>query len=83
MTATQAADATLLVRELVTNSVRHAQVDFEQSLTVEAEPVDDCLRVSVIDSGSLFEPRVIPADPGTPGGFGLLLVNKLAIAWGV
>jgi anti-sigma regulatory factor (Ser/Thr protein kinase) len=76
-------DAALLVSELVTNSVLHADVDHQQALTVELATLDDRIRLSVTDAGSSLEPRMLPEDRTTPGGFGLRLVNDMSCAWGV
>jgi anti-sigma regulatory factor (Ser/Thr protein kinase) len=67
----------------VTNSVRHAKVGVHQTLTLELTGLDDRLRIAVCDPGSELEPRVLPADPTTQGGFGLRLVDQMALAWGV
>jgi anti-sigma regulatory factor (Ser/Thr protein kinase) len=82
-TRARASDAALLVSEMVTNSVLHAHTGADQSLTVELKTLDDRVRITVIDSGSELEPRMLPANPATAGGFGLLLVNELSAAWGV
>lgn len=81
--AATAADAALLVSELVTNSVVHADVGPRRTLTVDVTTLDDRLRIVIVDPGSSLTPRMLPADPGTPGGHGLLLVDKLCEAWGV
>jgi anti-sigma regulatory factor (Ser/Thr protein kinase) len=81
--ATTASDAALLVTELVTNSVVHANVGPRRALTVEVTTLDDRLRISVIDPGSHLRPCVLPPDPETPGGLGLLLVDELCERWGV
>jgi anti-sigma regulatory factor (Ser/Thr protein kinase) len=82
-TRTRASDAALLVSELVTNSVLHADVGADRTLTIELETLDDRVRISVIDHGSELEPHMVPADSEAAGGFGLLLVNTLSAAWGV
>ncbi len=79
---TSAADAVLIVSELVTNSVLHANVDSDHALTVELMRIDDRLRITVIDAGSLREPRIRPPDHRTPGGLGLCIVAQLSSAWG-
>src|SRR5713101_5063483 len=77
--------ATLLVSELVTNSVRHGGLrpDQEIELTVEASP--QRLRVEVAEPGDGFDvehaPRPRQDDP--EGGWGLFLVDSLSSAWGV
>jgi anti-sigma regulatory factor (Ser/Thr protein kinase) len=81
--ATKASDAALLVSELVTNSVVHANVGPRRLLTVEVTTLDDRLRIAVTDPGSRLRPRLLPPDPETPGGLGLLLVDELCETWGV
>jgi anti-sigma regulatory factor (Ser/Thr protein kinase) len=77
--------ATLLVSELVTNSVRHGGLrpDQEIELTVRASP--ERLRVEVAEAGTGFEvePGPRPRRAGPAGGWGLYLVDRLASAWGV
>jgi len=80
---TTASDVALVVSELVTNSVLHANVGARLTLTVEVVVVDDRLRISVIDPGSRLEPPILPPDPERIGGIGLFFVNELSEAWGV
>lgn len=71
----------LLVTELVTNSVRHADArQIELLVMVEAGRV----RVEVENLGQAFQPE--PRRNGNAdleGGWGLLLVERLSEAWGV
>lgn len=78
----QAADAALIVSELVSNSVSHACVGIDQAICLELGSVDGHLRISVSDPGSALEPRLLPADPSVPGGFGLRVVEQICSAWG-
>ena len=72
-------DLMLLVSELVTNAVRHAQGDaFEVRLEVKS----DLLRLEVHDDGAGFVPEIAPSDDGC-GGYGLYIVDRLADRWGV
>jgi hypothetical protein len=80
--ATAAADAVLLVSELVTNSVVHANVGPRRALIVELTTLDDRLRIAVTDPGSRLRPCLLPSDPETPGGLGLVVVDELCEAWG-
>ncbi|HEY8865503.1 MAG TPA: ATP-binding protein [Solirubrobacteraceae bacterium] len=73
-------DVRLLVSELVTNSVLHAGVEEGGELTLEVG-VDDVLRVSVSDEGAGFAPDA--AESEDIGGWGLLLVERLADRWGI
>jgi anti-sigma regulatory factor (Ser/Thr protein kinase) len=80
---TTATDAALLVSELVTNSVVHAHVGPRRALTVEVTTLDDRVRIAVTDPGSRLRPCLLPPDPETPGGLGLVLVDELCETWGV
>jgi anti-sigma regulatory factor (Ser/Thr protein kinase) len=64
------AELELLVTELVTNAVRHGGLGV--------------IRVEVAEGGPGFDPAtaLIP-DPEAIGGWGLLLVSRLASRWGV
>jgi anti-sigma regulatory factor (Ser/Thr protein kinase) len=81
--AATASDAALLVSELVTNSVVHADVGPRRALTVEVTTLDNRVRIAVTDPGSRLRPCMLPPDPETPGGLGLLLVDELCETWGV
>jgi anti-sigma regulatory factor (Ser/Thr protein kinase) len=78
-----ACDAALIVSELVTNSVLHANVGVHDALSLELTPLDDLLHISVTDPGSQLEPRLPADDFNGPGGFGLRLVDQMSAAWGV
>jgi anti-sigma regulatory factor (Ser/Thr protein kinase) len=76
-------DVLLLVTELVTNAVRHAGVGPDQSLRIELRRWPRRLRVEVVDPGGHFatdRPRSSTADHG---GWGLVLVERIATRWGV
>jgi anti-sigma regulatory factor (Ser/Thr protein kinase) len=75
-------DVLLVVSELVSNSVRHAGADAQTILELEIMAMPTGVRVEVEDHGPGFapEPR---EDPGVEGGFGLLLVDRLADRWGI
>ncbi len=83
VSASRASDAVLIVSELVTNSVIHAQVGTDRAILLELTALGDHLRIAVIDPGSQLEPRIRPTDPDVPGGFGLRLVHHMSSAWGV
>ncbi|HLI61493.1 MAG TPA: ATP-binding protein [Solirubrobacteraceae bacterium] len=72
----------LLVSEVVTNAVVHPDVDRNATITLRAWPADGAVRVEVRDDGPRFTPR--PRDPDrVAGGFGLYLVEREAVRWGV
>ena len=69
----------LLVTELVTNSVRHAQASAIELLVVVSRTR---VHVEVANPGGGFEPRPSgPEDSDT--GWGLFLVDRLSDEWGV
>jgi anti-sigma regulatory factor (Ser/Thr protein kinase) len=70
----------LLVSELVTNAVRHG--GNEEPVEVHAAWGSE-VRVEVVDHGGGFSPAPRPGELDEPGGFGLVLVGRLADRWGV
>ena len=76
-------DVRLLVSELVTNSVQHAQVAAEDSIVLQVAISDDSVRVTVRDDGPGFEPPSSPPPEDADAGWGLFLVGQLADTWGV
>jgi anti-sigma regulatory factor (Ser/Thr protein kinase) len=74
-------DACLLVSELVSNSIRHADQPAGAPVVVRAAAVDGVVRVEVHDQGNGIVHRRAPVPP--EGGFGLHLVERLAARWGV
>jgi anti-sigma regulatory factor (Ser/Thr protein kinase) len=78
----RADDAALLVSEICTNAIKHARS--ELTLRVWAEPAR--LRISVEDREGATLPRpgrAARGDPEAESGWGLLLVEALADAWGI
>jgi anti-sigma regulatory factor (Ser/Thr protein kinase) len=76
-------DVRLLVSELVTNAVRHANLDTDDVIGLVIELADHTLRVEVRDPGGGFEPSTPSPDPARASGWGLYLVAELADRWGV
>jgi hypothetical protein len=76
-------DAGLIISELVTNSVLHAQVGPDQLLTIDVEMMADRLRITVTNPGAERRPRLRAFDPAAPGGFGLRLLEEMCAAWGI
>ena len=76
-------DVRLLVSELVTNAVRHANLDASDVIVLVIEAEDRVLRVEVHDPGGGFVPTAPSPDPARPSGWGLYLVAELADRWGV
>ena len=73
----------LLVTELVANSVLHAGADASSAIELKVSLSPSCARVEVEDQGPGFEARVRKPDLDGGGGFGLLLVDRLADRWGM
>jgi len=70
----------LLVSELATNAVRHAGTSW---FSVELDRRPGLLHVEVRDAGRGFDGGRGERDPDRAGGYGLLLVERLADAWGL
>jgi anti-sigma regulatory factor (Ser/Thr protein kinase)/uncharacterized protein YbcI len=76
-------DLRLLVTELVTNAVRHAEARQGAPIDLEVSLSDRKVRVEVSDSGSAFNSGPLTDPSPGAGGSGLFLVGKLASRWGV
>jgi anti-sigma regulatory factor (Ser/Thr protein kinase) len=76
-------DVRLLVSELVTNAVRHADLAAGDAIELVIEVAEGMLRVEVHDPGGGFVPSAPSPDPARPSGWGLYLVAELADRWGV
>lgn len=75
------ADATLLVSELVTNTVRHASAGPRSRVHLRVAELSGGVRVEVADWGPGFS--LCAVGPREDSGFGLLLVRRLATRWGI
>jgi anti-sigma regulatory factor (Ser/Thr protein kinase) len=76
-------DLRLLVSEVVTNAVRHANLATGDAIELVVEVKRRTLRVEVHDPGGGFVPTAPAPDPARPSGWGLYLVAELADRWGV
>jgi anti-sigma regulatory factor (Ser/Thr protein kinase) len=76
-------DLRLLVSEVVTNAVRHANLATGDAISLVVEVKRSTLRVEVHDPGGGFVPSTPSPDPTRPSGWGLYLVAELADRWGV
>jgi anti-sigma regulatory factor (Ser/Thr protein kinase) len=79
----QLGDVRLLVSELVTNSLRHADLGPEDRIRLGVQVDDARVRVEVTDPGKGFEIDGRADDPDNVEGWGLYLVATLADRWGV
>jgi anti-sigma regulatory factor (Ser/Thr protein kinase) len=76
-------DVRLLVSEVVTNAVRHADLAAGDAIELVVELNGGALRVEVHDPGGGCVPTAPAPDPTRPSGWGLYLVAELADRWGV
>ena len=70
----------LLVTELVTNSVRHAEA---QAVDMRVHVTRNFVRLEVTDRGPGFEFEAREEGQDLEGGWGLYLVDRLADRWGI
>lgn len=75
-------DIRLLVSEVVTNSVIHAQPQPPGEVVLDVWSSDDVVRVAVTDRGPGFVVAERPQG-GRRSGWGLMMVDQLADRWGV
>ncbi len=75
-------DATLLLSEVVSNSVRHGGLGEADRIEVRIRGTRSMLHVDVIDPGPGFEPGA-PHPSSGDGGWGLWLLEHVATRWGV
>jgi anti-sigma regulatory factor (Ser/Thr protein kinase) len=75
----------LLLTELVTNAVRHGEgADRPRGVAVKVMACDAGVGASVTNPGAAFEWHGRESDdPLEPGGYGLLLVDRMASRWGI
>ena len=76
-------DARLLVSELVTNAIRHADLGDDDVILLVVVTGERALRIEVCDPGRGFEVTEPQPDPTRPSGWGLYLVRELSDRWGV
>jgi anti-sigma regulatory factor (Ser/Thr protein kinase) len=76
-------DLSLLVSELVTNSVRHARLRPRDLIGLQVGFSNQVIRVEVSDPGEGFGANIPGPVPGEPGGWGLFLTERIADRWGV
>jgi anti-sigma regulatory factor (Ser/Thr protein kinase) len=76
-------DVTLLVSELVTNSVQHAGPDPDSWVGVRLTLVPGAVKGEVADPGPGFVPAPQPGPHERTSGHGLYLVGLISDRWGV
>lgn len=72
-------NARLISSELVTNAYRHGEGEIELRVRV----LDQRVRIEVIDAGTRQAPAVRARAGDETGGWGLRIVDHLALQWGV
>jgi serine/threonine-protein kinase RsbW len=81
LTPTRLEQIRIVISELVTNAIRHAQMSPTDTIEVLGSIDPTALRVEVLDRGPGFEPRRNElGDPDT--GWGLYILDHLADRWG-
>jgi serine/threonine-protein kinase RsbW len=83
ITARILTDTQLLVSELVTNSVRHAELVEGDTVAVRIYVAADRVRLEVENPGTAGVVARREPDPSPGGGFGLELLELIATRWGV
>ena len=73
----------LLTCELVNNSVLHGQAGEEDLIEIELRSTPTGVRAQVSDPGPGFAPSGREREIDEPGGWGLVLVERMAKRWGV
>lgn len=79
----QLGDVRLLVSELVTNSLRHADMGADDAIRLIVQIDPQRIHVEVSDPGQGFKLEGAAEDRDTVDGWGLYLVATLADRWGV
>jgi anti-sigma regulatory factor (Ser/Thr protein kinase) len=73
----------LIVSELVTNSVLHAGLTTHDTVALHVDHGNDRVRLAVHDGGPGFTPSPPNDDPDTARGNGLVIAAALSDSWGV
>lgn len=76
-------DMRLLVTELVTNSVRHADAAPQADVRLEVSVAADSVLLVVDDGGSGFAPAARTPHSPDDSGWGLHFVERMSSRWGV
>ena len=77
-------DVRLVVSELVTNSIRHAELSPNDKISLSVAVSAGSVRGRVCDPGSGFKAgSELRPRPGLKGGWGLPIVERISDRWGV
>ena len=76
-------DIRIIVTELVSNSVRHAQLGPGDLVTVRVQLAEHRLRIEVANPGTAGEITSNGGSPHATGGMGLQLIERLCTTWGI
>jgi anti-sigma regulatory factor (Ser/Thr protein kinase) len=79
--ASVVSDAELLTSEVVSNAVKHADLDPSQEIVLRVV-MDEHLRIEVADPGPPFEADLRRQSSDT-SGWGLFLIEAIAMSWDV
>lgn len=78
------ATVSLVLTELVTNVVRYGCADQGAGIGVEIWCAPEQLKISVMQSGPLFDPEVVRQRiVGRERGWGVLILDRVCSSWGV
>ena len=77
------ADATLVLSELMSNAIRHAEPLPGARVRLCWKLAGRSLEIAVTDGGGQTEPYPVSTPPSAVGGRGLSIVGKLSRRWGV
>lgn len=75
----------LVVTEVISNSLKHAQLSASQAIELQVWVTPELVRVEITDQGPGFDPVAARRHPhkSASGGWGLWLVDYLTDRWGV
>lgn len=76
-------DVLLLVTELVSDAVRHAEAGADRAVRVELRQQARMVRVAVFDEGTGFAAEAPGLKRDQSGGWGLILVDRIADRWAI
>jgi anti-sigma regulatory factor (Ser/Thr protein kinase) len=75
-------DARLLLTELLTNAIQHANLTRDDRISVSVQRESRGVLVEVADPGEGL-PTTGARRPGSGSGWGLILLDRLADEWGI